>query len=243
MLNSAALWNLSVKFPPLAEGEVHLWQAALDYSEEELDQFIPLLSIDEDARAKRFHFAKDRIRYTAARGILRKILAGYLNVDPQAIEFQYNSHGKPFCVNGVALQFNLSHSKNIALYAFANNQIIGIDIEAIDPDSKVDAIANRFFSASEAKVLERLTGEEKIRAFFNGWTRKEAILKAMGQVLSYTLKKFTVTIMPNEVARLLAIDDPQQKVEEWFLYSLDQIPGFAAALVTHGEPKIIKNIF
>lgn len=234
--------DLPENFPTLTAQEVHVWHASLNFPEDELTQFTTLLSDDEEVRAKRFHFAKDRIRYTAARGILRKILSGYLHQDPKEIKFNYNSHGKPSCADNEAIQFNLSHSKNIALYAFARNLTLGIDIEYIDPDFKADAIAQRFFSASEANLLHQLTGKTKIKAFFNGWTRKEAFLKALGLGLSYSLKRVEVSMAPDQPVKFLTIDDPQQNIDQWSLYSFDQIPKYAAALVVRGKNHVIRNI-
>lgn len=235
-----APWNLAENFSALTQHEVHVWSALLNYAETDLSQFESVLSVDEIVKAKRFHFAKDRIRYTAARGILRTIIGNYLQVDPQAVKFDYNSHGKPFCVNNPELQFNLSHSNKMVLYAFVYNQLVGIDVEYIDEKVKVDAIAKRFFSTHEAEQLQQLSGQQKIRSFFNAWTRKEAFLKALGQGLSYSLKKVEVTMSTDDPAKVLALNDPDQKISDWKLFSLDQIPGYAAALVVKGEMTKIK---
>lgn len=228
-------FELPSNLPSLGKNDVHLWQTSLDYSEDELNQFDLLLAPDEKIRANRFHFLKDRIRYTAARGILRKILGAYLHLAPQKIIFTYNEHGKPTCLNHETLQFNLSHSKKNAVYAFAQNLRLGIDIEFVDQDTKVDSLAHRFFSSVEANQLQQMEGQKKIRAFFNGWTRKEAFAKALGLGLSYSLKKTVVSLDPQDPAKFMIIDDPQQDINNWSLYSLDQIPHYAAALVVEGK--------
>lgn len=219
--------------------EVHVWLAMLNFSDQELAEFFALLSANEQARALRFHFPKDYQRFVAARGILRKLLGRYVNCKPQAIEFTYGSHGKPMLANDPTIQFNVSHSQNVALYAFSNQYEVGIDIEAKDKLRKVEAIAQRFFSTQESAVIKNLSGDSKAEAFFNGWTRKEAFLKALGKGLSYPLKQVEVTMDPKEPAKFLALDDPDLKIDDWSLYDLKPLPEFAAALVVKGTPNKI----
>ncbi len=79
----------------LQQGEVHLWRASLDQPETSFQRLQATLSPDEQARAARFHFDKDRSHYIVARGILRTLLGGYLKSDPRSPQFSYNSYGKP----------------------------------------------------------------------------------------------------------------------------------------------------
>ncbi len=132
------------------------------------------LSPDEAARAARFHFEKDRIRWTAARSTLRRVLASYLNTSPESLQFHYGENGKPALP---AIEFNLSHSGDFAMIAVAGNVPVGIDIEHMRPGVDI------------AKLLTRL-GEtnlpDSIPELYSRWTRREAITKAIGGQLFAT---------------------------------------------------------
>lgn len=220
--------------------QIHIWHSDLDgVSPLALSSY---LSADEKIRASRFHFEKDRRRFIAARGWLRFILAYYLQAKPDQLGFIYNEYGKPELINSSGITFNISHSENIALFAFAKNLTLGIDIEAKNRRCDMDGIAQRFFSEAEYAVLKNLSEEKKRDAFFNGWTRKEAFLKAIGQGLSYSLNNVEVTLLPEDKAEFIAIHDNENNKEEWSLYNLDINPDYAAALALKGKAESIRLI-
>jgi 4'-phosphopantetheinyl transferase len=214
----------------LKHNQVHIWCALLESNEEQLNQFFNLLDANEQHRAQRFRFAKDRSHFIISHGILRKLLGHYLKIAPQTLQFGYTKFNKPFLMAYPELQFNLSHSKNIALFAITVNHVIGVDVEYINPACDIDAIAERYFSTREYAVLKMLNGDEKISAFFNGWSRKEAFLKAIGQGLSYSLAKVEVNMQINKPAKLLALDDKNENVSDWLLQALNPLDNYAAAL-------------
>src|SRR5882672_8320794 len=88
----------------LAPDEIHVWIVSLDVPADRLTWLRSLLNADELARADRFLQPHHRIHSVVARGCLRSMLARYLRVAPQSVEFQFNSHGKP------ALAGTLEHS-------------------------------------------------------------------------------------------------------------------------------------
>jgi len=95
------------------------------------------------------------------------------------------------------LQFNISHSKGFALFAFTLHNQVGIDIEYIRKDFSYEEIAPQFFSKKENIVLSALPKERQREAFFTCWTRKEAFIKAVGEGFSFPLDKFDVDITTN----------------------------------------------
>ena len=103
------------------------------------------------------------------------------------MEFAYLTHGKPILAKNNShppLQFNVSHSHHLGLYAFAYSDYgIGIDLELIRPISNIISLAKRFFTEKEASYLESLSPQEQIETFFRFWTAKEAYLKATGEGL------------------------------------------------------------
>lgn len=233
-------WPIPLKFPTLEMHQAHVWSAVLNCSIQKLAFFFNLLDADEQVRASRFHFEKDRHQFIASHGILRAILSGYLNISPEKIIFSYNEFGKPFIENQTDIQFNLSHSKNITLIAITKNYSIGVDIEYIKQTRDVDAIAERYFSTREYSALKQLPTEERQKAFFNVWSRKEAFLKAHGQGLSYSLEKVEVSLATSEPAKFIAIHDENENISEWKLYNLEPAHDFAAAVAIKGELKEIQ---
>lgn len=217
---------------------VHVWAAPLDPPAAAVQRHGTLLASDERARAERFHFERDRRRFTVARGVLRTLLGRYLGTDPRAVAFGYESHGKPVLADPFAahgLRFNVSHSGEMALFAFARGREVGVDVEEVRRMEDGLDIAVRFFSEAEVAAFRALPEEIRDDAFFNCWTRKEAYIKAVGEGLSFPLHVFDVSLAPGEPARLLASRDPQQ-AERWSLRGLpDPAPGYRAALVVEGE--------
>ncbi|HEV2150490.1 MAG TPA: 4'-phosphopantetheinyl transferase superfamily protein [Longimicrobiaceae bacterium] len=231
-------WGSAPDTVTAREGEVHVWSAPLDPPGEAVRRYGALLAPDERARAGRFHFERDRRRFTVARGVLRSMLGRYLGLDPRRVEFRYESHGKPALAGEPAaggLRFNVSHSGEMALYAVAAGRELGVDVEEVRPMEDGLQIAERFFSAAEVAAFRALPAEIRDDAFFNCWTRKEAFIKAVGEGLSFPLHVFDVTLAPGEPARLLASRDPNQ-AERWSLRGLpDPAPGYRAAVVVEGD--------
>lgn len=221
----------------LSNDEVQVWQITLEQATTTLAHLHDLLNVEERQRAARFYFPADQRRYTVGRGVLRLLLGYYLQTAPTQINFVYNPYGKPevASVNGVApLHFNLSHSREMALYAFALQRPLGIDIEWMKPDLAWRDLAQHVFSAYEQQLLAMLPATEQLPAFYRGWTRKEAYIKARGMGLSLALDQFDVTLQANHPARLLATRDDPQEAARWTLCDLPCPDGYAAALAVAG---------
>ncbi len=159
------------------------------------------LTADERERAARFHFEKHRRRVIVARGILRSIIARYFGIDAWRDPgiSTYSAKGKPALAEPKIedFGFNLSHSGDLALYAFAPGAPIGVDVEIIRPVDEMDAIAKRFFSPLEYDMLQRVPPVDQIEAFFCCWTRKEAYIKAEGLGFWIPLDSFAVSVAPS----------------------------------------------
>jgi 4'-phosphopantetheinyl transferase len=212
--------------------DIHMWRAWLKLPPFLMYQFERTLSEDEHKRAACFHFEHDRDRFIIARGILRMILGSYLDIQPQEIHFAYNSYGKPGLshnLTATAIQFNVSHSNELALYAFTCESEIGIDVEFVSPLLDEKEIANRFFSHREYTSYCQVSSNQKLNAFYNCWTRKEAYIKAIGNGLTHPLDSFEVSLIPSESPRILNIDGDKQKASEWTMIDLSPLPGYIAA--------------
>jgi 4'-phosphopantetheinyl transferase len=222
----------------LASNEVHLHQVDLAAIADEEARWQKFLSADERQRAVRFHFARDRQHFVAARAMLRTFLGKYLGVDPIELSFSYSEKGKPHLSEPhttTGLTFNLSHSGGIALYAFSLHRDLGIDVEQIRKDYEVDGISRRFFSAHEQKQLAALPVPEKPEAFLRCWTRKEAYIKATGDGLSLPLSQFDVSLDPGNTDALVATRPDPEEAIRWRLTDVPVITGYASALCVRGR--------
>ncbi len=218
--------------------EVHLYCAHLDTLTTRLARFEATLNADELARAARFYFAGDRQRFIVARGCLRIILSRYLAVAAEKLDFCYNAFGKPGLAPlyaGSGLTFNLAHSGKFALYALARERQVGVDIEQMRSTLEYEQLARQVFSLAEQQSLWSLPAAQRMAAFFNGWTRKEAYIKAQGKGLSLPLAQFTVTLAPDEPPRLVSTQHAPAEAKHWSLQALTTAPGYVGALVAEGH--------
>jgi len=232
-MNSVSDWLTHPSTPPLFDDDVHVWRASLDLATDRLHTMHTSLAPDEQARAARFKFDRDRQRFIAARGILREILGAYLSRPPASLSFTYGPHGKPGLNpndGGRMIQFNVSHSHGMALYAFANTREVGVDIEAIRPMTDWEDIARRFFSPQEVIDILAWPKDLQQEAFFRCWTRKEAYLKARGSGMALSLKSFDVRVSADGSDALRSDDS-----HRWSLYGLSPNPGYTGAVVGEGK--------
>jgi 4'-phosphopantetheinyl transferase len=178
------------------------------------------------------------MRFIASRGLLRVILGRYLKTDPKRLRFCYTLHGKPELAEEAGdetVQFNLSRSQGLALYAFTRCRRIGVDLELISHHHGDERIPERFFSPREVCALRQLPADTQLEAFFNCWTRKEAYIKARGDGLSMPLDQFDVSLAPGEPAALLNTNGDPEETCRWSLQGLTPAPGYVGALAVEGH--------
>jgi 4'-phosphopantetheinyl transferase len=212
--SSTIQWKPAPENPGLRPGEVHVWRVSLqDANPEELG---PLLSPAEWMRARRFHFERDQQRFICGRGLLRRILAQYLETDPHELRFTEGPHGKPELTGTCsALRFNLSHSDDLMLLAVTHTRAIGIDLELMRDNVPVETLADYYFEPEDAWRLRLLPPAQRVWKFYEIWTSAEARLKADGAGISRGLK----------------VIEP----DRWSLLKLTPAEGYAAALAVEGE--------
>jgi 4'-phosphopantetheinyl transferase len=222
----------------LSEDEVHLWRVDLEAVGAEESHWQTLLSPDEVTRAARFHFARDRQRFVAARAWLRRILANYLAMDARDVVFAYSKKEKPSlgpAHEGRGVSFNVTHSGGIALLAFALRREIGVDVEQVRRDLDLEALARRFFSTHEQNQIAALPADEKVEAFFRCWTRKEAYIKATGDGLSLPLSQFDVSLAAGETNALLVTRPDGAEAGRWRLQDVSAGEGYVGAICVRGQ--------
>jgi 4'-phosphopantetheinyl transferase len=215
--------------PPL--GGAHVWAVALDEAGFEIESCRARLSTDEQERADKFKFARDRRRYLIAHTALRDILARYTLADPATLQFITGANGKPKLAPPLAgsIDFNLSHSHERALVAVNDRREIGVDLEFVKTDFEFLDVAKHFFTEREIASLAALRKSLQRQTFYKCWTGKEALLKAKGTGLSGQLDEVEI-VLDREQVRIEAT------VAGWALKDLDFGDGYEAALVTKDEP-------
>jgi 4'-phosphopantetheinyl transferase len=228
-------WEDSIPKNDLHEGSVHIWRSRLDLSDAALRGLSETLCEEELSRAHSFRFPVVRRRFVAGRGTLRAILGKYLSIDPRRLVFSYGSHGKPSLRDPASdLQFNVSHSQDLMVAAICRRWPIGVDIEKQDGRFDMLEIAARFFGERERREIVDLDGEERLQAFFQLWTAKEAVLKAASLGLALELSKLEIGLRP---LRIVALEDScRLDGAVWHLTAFSPAEGYSGAFAVAAEP-------
>jgi 4'-phosphopantetheinyl transferase len=237
-------WRRPLNRIELGKDEVHIWRASLTQDPATLSELSALLAPDERRRGERYYRPVDRDRFIVARGVLRKIISIYLPISPGALQFTYNEYGKPDIAdhqNDRNLNFNLSHSNNLVLYAFRLDGGLGIDIEYMREDFVTLEIAEHFFAKDEVDALRSLPVDQRVRAFFNCWSRKESYIKALGMGVSFPLDRFAVSLAPGDAPALLKVEDDDREPDRWRMYELLPGDGYAAAVIVEKPLAILRQ--
>jgi 4'-phosphopantetheinyl transferase len=159
-------------------GVVDVWRADLAVAS---SSYRDLLSRDELERVERFIRTTHGGWWASARGILRALLARYLDTDPRALRFTAGAHGKPALAEpATTLRFNMSHAGPAALYAVTDGSEVGVDLEREDRRVDPVRVARRIFGADEAARLGALDPPARQREFLREWVRHEALVKCLG---------------------------------------------------------------
>jgi 4'-phosphopantetheinyl transferase len=226
------VWNAPIKITQIQKGAIHIWRASLDLPSRDVRRLEEKLSVDERIKAERFRFDWDKNRYIVSFGILKQILSLYIGVDPASVRISYGTRGKPRLKDAYGednIHFNLSHSEGLAIYIFARDHEVGVDIERIRDIPEMDNIVDDFFSPREKISFKALSRSKKRKAFFRLWTRKEAYIKAIGEGMYLPLDSFDISLIPRELASPLRLEGGPKIASRWLIQDLEPTPGFAGA--------------
>ena len=246
-------WDNPPKKVKLLQNEIHIWRANLDLPSVVIEKLASTLSKDEINRANRFRFQQHRDRFIVGRGILRELLANYLQVKSDRaaprlqrdrVIFEYSPRGKPqlaSSLNQYSLQFNVSHSQDLALYGFNYQRIIGVDLEYIKDNIDCKQLAKRFFTTQELQLINSYPTSEQKTIFFQLWTAKEAYLKATGEGLAGSLDTIEFTLDNNSV-KLMQIKQDQAQVSYWSINNFIPQDNFIATIAVKNNSIISDSI-
>ena len=208
---------------------IHVWWIDLDSLGEQDAAPAALLSAEELEHAARFHFARDAARYRLCRAMLRLGLGWYLGQNPRRIVLRAGRFGKPYLASGAGLYFNVAHSAGLGAIAFSARGEVGIDVEAENRSVEAMDIASAYFTARETALVAAATGPDRLKAFLRIWTRKEAVLKAVGCGIPNGLNQVDVT-REQVFFDGAAITPADFGKSDWLVRDLKPLEGFAGAI-------------
>ncbi|MBM4152363.1 MAG: 4'-phosphopantetheinyl transferase superfamily protein [Kiritimatiellaceae bacterium] len=213
--------------PSHLKQSIAVWSINLPDHQEQTPTYLDGLSQDERQRAEKFLKPADANRFILCRGLLRQILADYLNCHPSTLKFERTEQGKPF-LRSQELDFNISHSCDRLLIAVTSGSAVGIDIEFKRENMNITGIAKRWFSGPEQAFLQTLS--QPVDGFFEIWAKKEAYSKAVGCGIYNELSRFSVPLGEPPGSPILGSDG------QWFFQSLTIDSAYAAAVVSVAPP-------
>jgi 4'-phosphopantetheinyl transferase len=219
--------------------EIHVWRADLEAVSSQRELYERTLSPDEQVRARRFYFGQDRNRFVARRGILRKLLANYLSLQANEVQFNYQTYGKPALgphYGERALEFSCSWSAAMGIYAFCIDSEIGVDLERIRECPDMIEVAESFFTRAEKTLILSTPQRKAKELFYTCWTCKEAFVKALGQGLRYPLYEFEVPLAEEEGEAFGSLRGNRAEIKGWSILKFKPAPNFLAALAIRKGP-------
>ncbi len=196
ILEIKSLQTISVLPPLLHAYEIRVFTLHLPDIWSEVPRLFALLSSNERERAERFHFDRDANLFIVAHGLLRVILAHYLQLSPQEISFITRPGGKPILsptLHPHPISFNISHSGETVLVGVSADAEIGVDVEVIRPFDNFMEIAEKYFHPEETLTISNMPQNMHLNKFYEIWTQKEAAVKALGIGLACPLNHFKVS--------------------------------------------------
>ncbi len=222
-----------------APGVIDVWTLDLDIPQEQIPADEALLDDAERDRAGRFRSPDDRRRFIARRAALRRVLAQYTDDEPVSLRFIANAFGKPALAGETdcdGLRFNASHSGDLAVVVVTRGRDVGVDIERHRMIDEMAGIARSHFTPAEREALEASAPDERARVFFDLWTRKEALVKAIGTGLSHPLNRIAVSTGPGPLEMLLTLAADNNDPRRWTLAAAGIDTRWSFAVVHEGEP-------
>lgn len=212
---------------------VRIVRVSLDRPSREVAALYEHLDPAERARAALFRGDVDRRRFVVARGTLRALLGEITGTSSASVPLRVLPGGKPvLCETSSAkspLHFNLSHSRDVALFAFADREV-GIDVERVDLSSDMSRVVANFFAPEECRVYRKLEGAERSRYFFRTWVRKEAYVKAIGKGFALDPSRVIVAETPTDRVMLLGEEGVPRPDDAYSVHDLTAFDDCVAAI-------------
>jgi 4'-phosphopantetheinyl transferase len=228
------------------ESEIHVWWSILDQPQYIVNKYQKMLSQEEQERINKFKFQLLRGRQIVSRGLLRRFISKYISIDPKEVEFTYNKYGKPLLntkQNKVNLQFNISHSENLGIFAFAIKNSVGVDVEEVRELLNLEGMVELFMSQFEQRWFSEVAPVKRNEVFYNLWTVKEAFIKAIGTGFSFPLVNVEVKINGDNKCEFHQIKGESGLSGKWKVFTFAPVPNYTTSLVTEASDFEIKRFY
>lgn len=239
-------WAAGPQRPTLGPGELHVWRADLRSVQDAVAR-----ALGEDERRRAADIGEDRARalWARSRGVLRALLGRYLQVQPDSFEIRIDARGKPLPVTlpggRQGPHFNLSHSAHLALFGFATDAPLGVDVQfartsSARPAREHLALARRHFGEADAARLERLEPSLREREFVRLWARHEAELKRLGTGIGGRLADVAHGRDEEDAGEKDRGEDGRGEGAEPWVAELDADPDAGAAAACGRAPRLMR---
>lgn len=192
----------------LSDGVIDIWRIDLASSARDTAAAASILSNEELARAERYRFERHRARFIMGRAALREIIAGYCGLEARALQFAVEPAGRPTLAHETCVAFSYSKTNDMAVVAVTGAGRVGVDIEPVVQRPDLDMVVSDQFSPVERDQISQLPDEQRLEAFYRGWTGREVLVKATGEGLTAALPLIALDIAPDRPARLIAGPPP-----------------------------------
>lgn len=158
-----------------------------------LPVFYNYLSDNEKKRADCYRLESDYLCYISAHALLRVELSKILCLTPKTVKIAQIDNGKPYLCES-DIPFSLSRSKRLFVFTIGKAcQLIGIDVEKINVNIDIAGISKSYYNPKEYEhIFSFKKASAQQRSFFEIWTRKEALLKAIGIGINTDLRNVQV---------------------------------------------------
>lgn len=197
---------------------------------------LPLLDGTERERLQRLRTPESKAIYVTCRAAVRRILSGVLEVAPEELEFgrlpcpgcASPEHGPPTVVRPETdRRISITHTTGLGMLA-VSPVAVGVDAEG-SKNLDVEELARPTLTPDERQyVLSRPPGEERTNAFLRCWTRKEAVLKAVG--IGITVELNTLETRPDLEGPVTVAAGVPGGPGEWAVRGIPAPEGWSAAL-------------
>jgi 4'-phosphopantetheinyl transferase len=125
----------------------------------------------------------DRDRSLLAQAALARLLAARAGVDAASVVIDHDEGGRPIVRGDARLMLAVAHSGEFVACAVSTRRV-GVDVERSDRVEADHDLARRVCTPGERRQLERLPAPLRRAALIRLWTRKEAVVKALGAGLA-----------------------------------------------------------
>lgn len=204
--------------------QVHIWLGQLE------PRAPNVLSPQEFDRARQYLTISTRNRYISRTVMLRQIIGYYLNTPPEAVQLSSERWSRPRVVNGPDLDFSVSKTDGLAVFAFRLGGKLGVDIEVNRPEIDLTVSARSVLTVREQADFAKVPPERRGDVLIQAWTRKEAYVKGLGVGLRHVFNGFETGIEGS----WRSVGDPAMSGPTWWVRDLPPLDRARLALATAG---------